>query len=187
MSPRCARCGRCRSPRRRGCVLGDRPSPCTKRRLLREAYATRFELPSGTGWPWLHSPRKTVAASLTPAACASRRTRSSSRPGSSRKPHVPDLAQEIDPGIRQLHSSEYRNPRRCHFLTRPVLRRAAVPALLRLDAHRRCRERCRTRRQPPRAVGLAGAQVAGLEREDRAAGRRESGGNRRRSPKCSTR
>jgi putative flavoprotein involved in K+ transport len=29
------------------------------------------------------------------------------------KPHVPDLAQEIDPGITQLHSSEYRNPRRC--------------------------------------------------------------------------
>ncbi len=39
--------------------------------------------------------------------------------GGERAPRVPDVSREVDPGIRQLHSSEYRNP--AQLLPGPVL------------------------------------------------------------------
>ena len=44
------------------------------------------------------------------AIVATRRARSSSPPAAFQRPQVPAFATELDPAIRQLHSSEYRNP-----------------------------------------------------------------------------
>jgi putative flavoprotein involved in K+ transport len=75
-----------------------------------EAYATRFELPVRKG---------TAVDALTKEAGGYVARTEGLRieadkvvvaAGVFQKPHVPDLAQEIDRGITQLHSSEYRSP-----------------------------------------------------------------------------
>jgi putative flavoprotein involved in K+ transport len=75
-----------------------------------EAYATRFELPirNGTcvdaltkeeGVYVAHADGLRIEADKVVVAA-----------GVFQRPHVPELAREIDPGITQLHSHEYRNP-----------------------------------------------------------------------------
>jgi putative flavoprotein involved in K+ transport len=75
-----------------------------------EAYATRFELPVRTGVRverlFKHGDRFVVAA-------GSRRFEAERvvvASGAHRTPRVPDFASELDPGIVQLHSSEYLRP-----------------------------------------------------------------------------
>jgi putative flavoprotein involved in K+ transport len=78
-----------------------------------EAYAARFELPvrSGTrvddvqpaadpdrGYVVMAGDQRYEAAQVIVAS------------GAFNEPHVPDFAGRLDPAIRQLHSSEYRNP-----------------------------------------------------------------------------
>lgn len=76
-----------------------------------EAYATRFELPVRTGtrverveareggYFVIADGRRIEADNVIVATGTFGRT-----------PHVPDFAAELDPGIMQLHSSEYRRP-----------------------------------------------------------------------------
>jgi putative flavoprotein involved in K+ transport len=75
-----------------------------------EAYATRFELPVRTGVRverlFKHGDRFVVAA-------GNRRFEAERvvvASGAHRTPTVPDFASELDPGIVQLHSSEYQRP-----------------------------------------------------------------------------
>jgi putative flavoprotein involved in K+ transport len=75
-----------------------------------EAYAARFELPVVTGVRverlFKHGNRFVVAA-------GNRRFEADRvvvASGAHRTPRVPDFASELDPGIVQLHSSEYRRP-----------------------------------------------------------------------------
>lgn len=77
-----------------------------------EAYARRFDLPVRTG---------VAVDGLRPAGDAeadyviragNRRFEAAQvvvATGSFRKPYVPEFARELDPGIRQLHSADYRN------------------------------------------------------------------------------
>ena len=60
--------------------------------------------------------------------------------GSEAVPHVPDLADRLDPGIRQLHSSRYRNPDQ--LLPGPVLvvGSGQSGADVALEVHRACHE-----------------------------------------------
>lgn len=78
-----------------------------------ESYAAHFELPVRTG---------VAVDSLRPAGDVSNgyviasgdRTFEAAQvviaPGFFRRPHVPEFAANLDPGIRQLHSSDYRQP-----------------------------------------------------------------------------
>jgi putative flavoprotein involved in K+ transport len=74
-----------------------------------EAYAQRFELPVRSG-----TPVDTLAKENGRYVAASGDLRFEAdnvviATGVFQKPHVPDFAGELDPGIRQLHSSDYRN------------------------------------------------------------------------------
>ena len=74
-----------------------------------EAYAARFELPvrSGTAVDTL-----TMEGSRFVATAGDLRFEGDNvvlATGVFQKPHVPDFARELDPGITQLHSSDYRN------------------------------------------------------------------------------
>jgi putative flavoprotein involved in K+ transport len=87
-----------------------------------EAYAMKFQLPvvSATrvdrvqpadgpdgGYVVTAGDRRFAAAQVIVAS------------GAFNRPHVPDFARQLDPGIRQLHSSQYRNP--SQLLDGPVL------------------------------------------------------------------
>ena len=79
-----------------------------------EAYAQRFDLPvrdgrPGRTAPTLRRPRATCRPS-PPAPGVTRPARWSSRPARSRTRASPSSRSDLDPAIRQLHSSEYRNP-----------------------------------------------------------------------------
>ncbi len=74
-----------------------------------EAYAARFELPvrSGTAVDTL-----TMEGSRFVATAGDLRFEGDNvvlATGVFQKPHVPDFARELDPGITQIHSSDYRN------------------------------------------------------------------------------
>jgi len=76
-----------------------------------EAYADRFGFPVESGTIVEHV-RQTEDGSFE-IGVGSRRIRADQvivATGAFRKPRVPDLASSLDPAIRQLHSSEYRNP-----------------------------------------------------------------------------
>ena len=76
-----------------------------------ETYAGRFGFPVESGTTVEHV-RQTEDGSFE-VAVGSRRIRADQvivATGAFRQPRVPDLAPSLDPAIRQLHSSEYRNP-----------------------------------------------------------------------------
>ena len=78
-----------------------------------EAYANHFGLPVRTGvrvdglWPAGEGQQGYV---LTAGDRRYEATQVVIATGAQEGPHIPALAAELDPGIRQLHSSEYRNP-----------------------------------------------------------------------------
>lgn len=77
-----------------------------------EEYARRFELPVRMGIE-VESLRPAANGSAGYTVTAGDRRFEAAQvivaTGLFRKPHVPDFATELDPGIRQLHSSDYRN------------------------------------------------------------------------------
>jgi len=77
--------------------------------LRRKAYAARFELPLRSG-----TPVDTLAKEngRYVAAAGDQRFEADNvviATGVFQKPHLPGFAGELDPGIRQLHSNDYRN------------------------------------------------------------------------------
>jgi putative flavoprotein involved in K+ transport len=75
-----------------------------------EGYATRFELPIRNGTP-VQAISKNEHGYVV--ACGNRRLEAENvviATGTFGRPHSPAFAAELDPGIRQLHSSEYKNP-----------------------------------------------------------------------------
>jgi putative flavoprotein involved in K+ transport len=75
-----------------------------------EGYATRFELPIRSGTP-VQAISKNGHGYVV--ACGDRRLEAENvviATGTFGRPHSPAFAAELDPGIRQLHSSEYKNP-----------------------------------------------------------------------------
>jgi len=75
-----------------------------------EGYATRFELPIRGGTP-VEAISKNGHGYVI--ACGGRRLEAENvvvATGTFGRPHTPASAAELDPGIRQLHSSEYKNP-----------------------------------------------------------------------------
>ncbi len=75
-----------------------------------EAYAARFELPVRTGINVDGVHRDGNRYIVTSAGGRFEADNVVIASGSHRSPRVPDLAAELDPGIVQLHSSEYRSP-----------------------------------------------------------------------------
>jgi putative flavoprotein involved in K+ transport len=75
-----------------------------------EEYATRFELPIRSGTP-VQAVSKNGDGYVV--ACGDRRLEAENvvvATGTFGRPHTPAFAAELDAGIRQLHSSEYKNP-----------------------------------------------------------------------------
>jgi putative flavoprotein involved in K+ transport len=75
-----------------------------------EGYATRFELPIRSGTP-VQAISKNGHGYVV--ACGDRRLEAENvviATGTFGRPHSPAFAAELDLGIRQLHSSEYKNP-----------------------------------------------------------------------------
>src|SRR3954453_3777531 len=75
-----------------------------------EAYAARFELPVRSG---MAVERMTKEGDRFVVECGDRRFEAQHvvvATGFYGKPSVPDFAGELDPGIVQMHSSEYRDP-----------------------------------------------------------------------------
>jgi putative flavoprotein involved in K+ transport len=75
-----------------------------------EAYAARFELPIRTGVAVDGIHRDGNRYVVTSAAGRFEAANVVVASGSHRSPRVPDFAAELDAGIVQLHSSDYRNP-----------------------------------------------------------------------------
>lgn len=78
-----------------------------------EAYAARMELPVRTGLRVDELRRADDGKDGYVVVANGRRFEASQvvvATGPERDPKVPDFARELDPGIRQLHSSDYRNP-----------------------------------------------------------------------------
>jgi putative flavoprotein involved in K+ transport len=75
-----------------------------------ETYATRFELPVRTGVRVRALSREGDRFVLTTGAGRIEADNVVVASGTWGVPHVPDFAGRLDPGILQLHSSEYRNP-----------------------------------------------------------------------------
>jgi putative flavoprotein involved in K+ transport len=76
-----------------------------------EAYAARFELPVRTRMPVTELSREGGRYVVKAGGSRFEAAQVIVAAASYQKPHVPDLAAELDPQIVQLHSAEYRNPR----------------------------------------------------------------------------
>jgi putative flavoprotein involved in K+ transport len=87
-----------------------------------EAYAKRFDLPVMSG-TWVDGVRATDGMGGGFIVTAGDRRFEAAQvivaTGAFNRPHVPDFAGDLDPEIRQLHSSEYRNP--SQLMDGPVL------------------------------------------------------------------
>ena len=75
-----------------------------------EAYAERFELPVRSGTPVDTLAKKDGRYVATAGDLRFEADNVVLATGVFQKPHVPDFAGELDPGITQLHSNDYRNP-----------------------------------------------------------------------------
>ena len=75
-----------------------------------EAYARRFELPVITGVPVDRLRREGDRYEVRAGAHRFVADNVVIASGTFQEPIVPELAAELDPGIRQMHSSEYRRP-----------------------------------------------------------------------------
>ena len=84
-----------------------------------EAYAQHFELPVRTGVRTERLARHGDGFVLTTSTGEIYADKVVVATGGYQTPHVPGMAAELDPGIRQLHSYEYRNP--AQFADGPVL------------------------------------------------------------------
>ncbi len=75
-----------------------------------EAYANRFDLPVQTGVPVDRVSRDGDRFLVTAGAQRFEAEQVIIAMANYQHPRVPDFARELDPGIRQLHSHQYRNP-----------------------------------------------------------------------------
>jgi putative flavoprotein involved in K+ transport len=75
-----------------------------------EQYAARFELPVRTGVRVERVSRDGAGFRVETSDGSFLAQRVVVAAGAHRRPHVPSFAAELDPAIRQLHSTEYRNP-----------------------------------------------------------------------------
>ena len=91
-------------------VVPDRPPDGRLPRVVRRpTFGLRVGHERAGSSGWSGPLPKASRSSHSPAIGATRRARSSSRPARSSGRVVPAFAAELDPGICQLHSSEYRN------------------------------------------------------------------------------
>ncbi|MCU1518195.1 MAG: FAD-dependent pyridine nucleotide-disulfide oxidoreductase [Pseudarthrobacter sp.] len=75
-----------------------------------ESYAQKFQLPVRTGVRVLSVGRTDGIFELQTSAGPLRARNVIATPGGNSTPRIPEVARALDPGITQLHSSEYRGP-----------------------------------------------------------------------------